>query len=66
MSLLEGDFQGDRLQAERMALLIYKQVLEDPLVVQYRGVLCWAKAQIPSQDGRWLPRRRSVLSLCAC
>ena len=30
------------------------------------GRCAWAKARIPNQGGRWLPRRQWLLSLCAC
>ena len=40
MSRLQGDFGGNRIKAERMACLIYKQLLDKITVVQYRGVLC--------------------------
>ena len=39
MSRLEGDFQGDRIEAERKTWLTYKQLLHRPSMVQYRGVL---------------------------
>ena len=40
MSRLEGENRGDRLKAVCMAWLIYKPLLQDPLVVHFRGVLC--------------------------
>ena len=43
MSRLQGEYRGDKLKAERMAWLIYKQLLWDPEVVQFRGVLCLGK-----------------------
>ena len=43
MSRLQGDLQGDRFKAERMAWLIYEQLLRRHDMVQYRGVLCLGK-----------------------
>ena len=40
MSRLQGDFGGDRFKAERMAWLIYEQLLRRHDMVQYPGVLC--------------------------
>ena len=40
MSRLRREFGGDRIKAERMAWLIYKQLLDRHSVVQFRGVLC--------------------------
>ena len=43
MSRLQGDFGGDRFKAERMAWLVYEQLLRSHDMVQYRGVLCLGK-----------------------
>ena len=40
LSPLQGEYRGDKLKDECMASLIYKQLLRDPSVVQFRGVLC--------------------------
>ena len=40
LSRLQGEYRGDKLKAECMAWLIYKQLLRDPSVVQFGGVLC--------------------------
>ena len=37
---MQEEYHGDEVKAERMAGLIYKQLLRDPLVVEFRGVLC--------------------------
>ena len=37
---LQGGFVGEKMKAERMAWLIFKQLLRGTLVVEFRGVLC--------------------------
>ena len=44
ISRLQGEFAGDRFKAERMAWLVYEQLLRRHDVAQYRGVLCLGKA----------------------
>ena len=45
MSRLQGD-RGDKPKAECMSWLIYKRLLRDPSVVQFRGVLCLGRGTI--------------------
>ena len=55
-SRLQGGFTGDKMKAERMAWLIYKQLLRDTSVVEFRSVLCLGRGTAYSQGWRWLPR----------
>ena len=43
MSRLQGEFGGDRVQAERETWLVYEQLLCCLDKVEFRGVLCWGK-----------------------
>ena len=48
MSRLHEEFGGDGLKAERMAWLVYEQLLRSPNQVQFRGVLYLGKGTASS------------------
>ena len=47
MSRLKGEFGGDSLRAQRMAWIVYEQLLRCLDRVQFRGVLCLGRGTDP-------------------
>ena len=60
MSRLQCEFGGDKPQAERMACVVYEQLLRCPAKVQFRGVLCLAEAPTPAQRSVCEARTRAL------